>query len=303
MKRTFVSLISLLLALLLIAAMTAPACADGDAPIAENLELKTYCNVTVGGALSGFSPDGDALRYEITTEPVKGELTLEEDGSFLYTPKADRRGKDYFGYKAIDEKGNRSQEATVIIRIVKQKKDVFYADMVGRADAYAAAALCEMGLLTGRQICGVYCFEPDEEVTRGEFLSMCMTLTGKPLFTGVYRTGFQDDHAIPAWQKAYASAAAVNGVYDGVLTETGRFFSGDEPISCAEASVLLDSALALENVQYLSGYEELDQTSAQACMNLSAHKVISGNTQMDHALTRSEAAKMLTAAQELLERR
>ncbi len=303
MKRIFVSLLSLLLVVLLLAAVSVPANAAGTAPVAENLELRTYCNVTVGGMLSGFDPDGAALRFEITTDPVKGELTLAEDGSFLYTPRENRRGKDYFGYKAIDPEGNRSQEATVIIQITKQKKDVFYADMAGRAEAYAATALCENGLYTGRQICGTYCFEPEEEVTRGEFLSMCVALTGKPLFTGIYRTGYQDDDGIPAWQKAYASAAAISGIYDGLHTEAGRVFSGDEPISRAEAGVLLDSALALENVQYRWGYDELDLEQAQACVNLSAYKVIPVNAALDQVLTRADAAVMLTAAQELLERR
>ena len=304
MKRMFVSLLSLLLAALLLAAMPGQAMAVGDAPVAENLELRTYCDVTVGGKLSAFDPKGGTLRFEITTEPVKGSIALAEDGSFLYTPAADRRGRDYFGYKAVDETGNRSQEATVIIQILKPKKAVTYADMQGTAGEYAAVALSELGLYNGRKICGVSCFEPEASMSRGEFLSMCMALTGKPLLSGIYRTGYLDDDLIPAWQKAYASAAAINGVYRGLSTESGVVFSGEEPITYAEASVLLDTALELENVSYLSGYTELDLRQAQACMNLSAYTAeVPEGTRQDTLLTRLDAAKMLVAAWEFLEQR
>ena len=91
--------------------------AEGSAPAAENLELRTYRNVSVGGRLKAFDPDGDVVSYSITTDPVK----LEENGCFVYTPRENKRGRDYFGYKAVDSEGNLSQEATVIIRIEKQK--------------------------------------------------------------------------------------------------------------------------------------------------------------------------------------
>ena len=296
MRRMLASLISLLLVVLVLAAWPAQAMAVGDAPVAENLELKTYCNVSVGGMLAAFDPDGGDLRYEITTEPVKGNIELSEDGSFVYTPQENRKGKDYFGYKAVDTDGNYSQEATVIIQISKQKKSIFYADMRGRADEYAAVELCELGLFTGRQICGKYCFEPDEAVTRGEFLSMCMALTDKIPISGVYRTGYADDAGIPAWQKRYAAAAAINGVYTGLITEDGTTFSGEEALSYAEAALLLDHALALKNVSYFFDYDQMELDLAQACANLSARDMLPAQMPKEKMLNRSDAALMLAAA-------
>ena len=301
MKRMWISLLCLLLMMLMLAAMPVPAFAGESRPVAENLELTTYCGVTVGGALSAFDPDGDVLRYEISTEPVRGTIALEEDGRFLYTPGSSRRGRDYFGYKAVDAEGNYSQEATVVIRILKQKKALCYADMQGRAEEYAAVALSEMGLFTGRQICGAYCFEPETPVSRGEFLSMCMALVDRPLPSAIYRTGYLDDAAIPAWQKAYASAAAINGVYQGLEQAAGRVFSGEEPISCAQAALLLDQALALEDVSYVYGYEEMDMQLAQACANLQANALIERQTTVEKPLTRADAAKLLTAASGFLD--
>ena len=105
-----------------------PAAASGTAPIAENLELNTFRNTSVYGALSAYDPEGDVISFEITTKPVKGEIKLEENGTFVYTPVEGKKGRDYFGYKALDSEGNFSQEATVIIKIAKQNKTMEYAD-------------------------------------------------------------------------------------------------------------------------------------------------------------------------------
>ena len=299
MKRIMISFVALTLAAFLFIGMAAPVYAEGTAPVAENLELTTYRNVSVGGCLSACDPDGDAVSFEITTQPVKGCIELKQDGSFIYTPGEGKKGRDYFGYKAIDTEGNYSQEATVIIKIEKQKKDVFYADMAGRADEYAAVALSENGLFTGEQVGGVYCFHPDELVTRGEFLSMCMIVSGEPVFTGVLSTGYADDHEIPGWMKGYVATAAMCGVDHGRKTEIGSVFDASAPIRKAEAASMLDGALNVTSVSYIQLDDTLDAALAQACVNLSAHGIMRSTEGIENYLTRSEAAQMLSAALEL----
>lgn len=303
MKRLLISFMALSLALLMAAGLAAPGYAQGSAPVAENLELNTYRNVSVGGSLSAFDPEGDALRFEITTQPIKGRLELKQDGSFIYTPDTDKKGRDYFGYKAIDTEGNASQEATVIIKIEKQKKDVFYADMAGRADEYAAVALSEAGLFTGEQLGGVYCFYPDKTVSRGEFLSMCMLASGEPMFSGVLSTGYADDEDIPDWMKNAVATAALCGVDNGRTAEAGTVFDAAAPIRKAEAAAMLDRALNVTNISYIQLDESLETAQAQACVNLNAHGILKDTQAMEDALTRSQAAQMLAAALRFQENR
>ena len=85
------------------------------APVPENLQIETYRNTSVGGTLKAADPEGEAVTFSITTEPMKGTVELRDDGTFVYTPNENKKGKDYFGYKAADTEGNVSQEATVII--------------------------------------------------------------------------------------------------------------------------------------------------------------------------------------------
>lgn len=121
-KRIFSALLAL--ALLSIPALANVAAADGapdagSAPEAVNLEIETPRGSAYAGKLEAEDADGDLSGFEITTPPIKGTVEVQPDGSFVYTPLVGRRGRDYFGYKAVDAQGNLSQEATVIIRLTK----------------------------------------------------------------------------------------------------------------------------------------------------------------------------------------
>ena len=93
-----------------------PAAAEGTRGL-EHLELTTKKNTPIEGVLTAQKQEGDAIDYEITTEPRKGSVTLLEEGRFVYTPREGKKGRDYFGYRSIDAAGNRSEEGTVLIRI------------------------------------------------------------------------------------------------------------------------------------------------------------------------------------------
>jgi len=303
MKRLFYTLISLLLLSAVIIGAGQLAYADSSAPIAENLELTTYRNVTVGGKLSAYDPDGGEIKFIISTEPIKGRVELEEDGSFVYTPEAGKKGRDYFGYKVSDSEGNISQESTVIIRIEKQSRDVFYSDMQGSADEYTALLLSEKGIFTGEQIGENYCFYPEKEVSRGEFLSLCMLLKGGNRVDAVLNTGYADDAKIPTWMKPYAANAAMSGVYTGIDAEEGSVFSHDDAITMSEAILMLDRALNTTRVNYLALDEYAPEDIAQACINLAACGVLEDSGISPDILTRKEMARMISSAISVMEKR
>ena len=298
MKKLHTAL-SLSLASALMLFTAAAASADNMAPVAENMEIRTYRETSVSGSLSAVDPDGEELTFEISTPPIKGELELEPDGSFVYTPGEGKRGKDYFGYKATDASGNVSHEATVIISIDKPKSDVCYSDMDGNGAAYAAARLAEEGIFIGECLGGDYVFSPDEEVTRGEFLAMCMKLAEVDLLSGVQRTGFADDAEIDAWMRPYVSTALMCGAISGISTADGAVFEPSRGISGAEATVMLSNILGVGDVGYLSCSDTVPEWAAQSVMNLEANGVIvSGEAELP-VLTRAEAALMLCRALEL----
>lgn len=302
MKRIIMSAAALVMALLFLAGIANPAYAAGMAPVAENLEFTTYRNTSFGGNLSAYDSDGEKLNYEITTSPVKGDIELEDDGSFVYTPRHDKKGKDYFGYRAIDSEGNGSQEATVIITIEKQKSDVSYSDMEGNAAEYAAVLLSEKGVFTGQQLCGRYQFCPEETVSRGEFMSMCMHLAGSNVVSGVVNTGYSDDDSIPVWMKDYVAAAAMNGISFAAEDKNNAEFAAARPVSKSEAAVILSNVLGLKSVSYMPLLDELDENAAQACADLTAYGVIKEGRLLGDEMTRAEAAMLLASAAEILDK-
>ena len=273
-----------------------PAHAEGSAPVAQNLELTTYRNVSVGGRLTAVDPDGDTLTYQLTTEPTKGEIELTDDGRFVYTPETNRRGRDYFGFKAVDADGNSSQEATVIIRIEKQKTRTTYSDLDGEACAYAATMLAEEGIFVSQQLGDSYVFEPEREVTRGEFLAMCMELGGEELISAVAATGFSDDGDIPVWQKPYVATALMDGVISGTEADGDTVFSAGDSITVQEAAVMLNNVLGATDVPTAAFDSAVPAWASQATANLTACGVLTVSARYTDPLTRADAAEILSAA-------
>jgi hypothetical protein len=278
---------------------------DNAPPVAENQQLQTYRGVSVGGQLVAYDPEGDALTYTITTEPLKGSVELSQDGYFIYTPKENKRGRDYFGFQATDSAGNVSQEGTVIIKLIKQSSKLTYADMTGDGAEYAAIVLTEKGVFTGETVGSDYVFNPDETVTRGEFLSMCMTAADCDLLKGVSSTGFQDDSDISAWLKPYVATALLHGYIKGISTDTGALFQPEENITLRDACIMLNSVLEVTDVVSVSAYVGSEvQSGAQAVANLTASRVmLSRWDSLDDTLTRAQAAELLQKAITLLEKR
>lgn len=307
MKRKNISIVALCLVLAVSFGMVFATAEEGVSagPVAENLEITTYREVSVGGRLKAVDPDGDILTFEITTAPTKGTIELGENGSFVYTPAQGKKGRDYFGYKAFDCEGNSSSEATVIIRIEKQKTNVCYTDMSGNGAYYAAIALAEKNIFIGEQLGGEYVFNPDAPVTRGEFLTMCLKLNDFRILSGVITTGFADDDEIPGYQKPYVSTAMLTGVVSGYSDGLhSAVFSSNNYISYSEAAVMLNRSMSLTDVNSESYGDTAPAWAAQACANLSACRITDYSTAASgDTLSRADCAKLMCEAMRVLDNR
>jgi hypothetical protein len=294
-----------IIAALTVGILAVGAKSTGGAPIAENLEITTYRDVSVNGQLKATDPDGDILSFEITTKPKKGEIVLGENGSFVYTPAEGKRGSDYFGYKAKDSDGRESSEATVIIKIVKQKCAINYSDLDKNGVEYSALVLAEKGIFTGENLGGQYVFNPEAPVTRGEFLTMCMKVADCDILSGVITTGFEDDGSIPGYQKPYVSTALLTGIINGYRNGyKTAVFNSENNITHAEAAVMLNKALQLTNVKSTAQVGTAPVWAMQACANLSACDISEyGSGSYEAGLTRADCAKLLMGAMQVLENR
>lgn len=273
------------------------------APIAENMELRTYRETAVGGTLQAVDPEGDLVTFQICSAPGKGAVTLD-GADFVYMPDARKKGKDSFTYTAMDTRGNVSAEARVTIRIDKQSGKVCYADLDGDARAYAALRLAEEGVFTGERVGGAWCFSPDLPVTRGEFLAMCASLTGMEPLEGITRTGFSDDEAMELWLKPYVSAALMCGVVQGSAGDGGGIvFDAGRAITLAEAAVMLNNFLSITDSTGVISAENVPVWASRAVGNLTACDIYLPSFRAELSLTRGDAAAMLSAAMDVCAQR
>lgn len=276
------------------------------APAAQDLEIATYRGIPYEAQFLASGEEGETLTFAVVDQPRKGTVVVEGD-QFTYAPDEGVTGSDSFTYTATDTAGRVSQPATVKVEIQKTRSGVTYADTAGSAAAAAAQDLAEAGVFTGAKIGDQYYFEPDKTVTRSEFLAMVLETAGREV-TAVTMTGFSDDDAIPTWAKAYAAAGVADGIVQGVSTEDGAAFRGEDPITFNEAATVLNRVLDVADVELEVWYADRDAVpswAAQAVGNMEAVSVLSagsfGSESLDSAVTRADAAQMLSAARTLLE--
>ena len=211
------------------------------APVAEDSAMETYKNLPNEALLKVKDPEGQKLTFTVTRQPKRGDVVIREDGSFHYTPKKNKVGVDSFTYTATDPAGNVSREATVTITVTKPTDAAQYTDTAGESCRFAAEWMKNTGIFVSESVSGNRCFRPDKDVSRGEFLTMLVSVLELELDTEASYTGLEDD--APQWLKPYLAAAMRSGLLAGLPDV--QTFDVNETITGAEAAVMLQNALDL----------------------------------------------------------
>lgn len=229
-------------------------------------EISTYENIATHRRLRITDPENDSVTFEIVKYPEKGVLTLTDRtlGTYVYTPITDFVGKDSFTYIATDQYGNRSEPAQVTIRVKENGASVVYSDLIGEAAQYHALRLTADGIATVRYENGSAVFEPSEAVTRLDFLVMAMKAAGYRVSTTADQTVFADDTDIPSSVKGYVCAAVNMGFVNGVQTDNGLYFYPNASITRAEAAVILNRMMDLDQPLIRPVFSDADSIPAYA---------------------------------------
>jgi hypothetical protein len=130
-----------------------PVAADDAYRAAANGVL--HVSAAAGVLANDTDAEHDPLTAVLVRGPVHGALTLNQDGSFTYTPRRDFRGQDSFTYVAEDRDG-RSNPATVTITVAGHPP-------VAVNDAYAALPNITLSVAAAR---GVLANDTDAEHDR-----------------------------------------------------------------------------------------------------------------------------------------
>ena len=265
---------------------------EDKAPVATDSTMETYKNLPNEGALKVNDPEGQSLTYTVVRGPKRGEVELRSDGTFLYTPKKNKVGIDSFTFTATDPSGNVSREATVTVQILKPTDAKQYTDTVGLDCRFEAEWLRNTGLFVGEKISGQECFHPDKTVSRGEFLAMVIKTLDIPTDEPDYADLPADT---PQWLKPYLAAALRSGLTIGWPDDETGSFLADQPITGAEAAVMLQNALDLAITQEaletaVASSEEIPAWASASLTVMNSNGIALSAAQ---ELTRGDAAQVL----------
>nr|MBQ8244611.1 cadherin-like domain-containing protein [Oscillospiraceae bacterium]MBQ8245471.1 cadherin-like domain-containing protein [Oscillospiraceae bacterium] len=265
-----------------------------EAPVAQDSTMETYKNLSNQGKLAVSDPEKQSMTYTVLRQPKRGSVTVNEDGTFTYTPKKNKVGVDSFTYTATDPAGNVSREATVTVQILKPTDATQYTDTVGKDCRFEAEWLRNTGLFVGESVAGESCFFPEKAVSRGEFVSTLVQALGIPTDAASYTAVPADT---PDWLKPYLAAAMRSGLTADLPMRESGSFEADQPITGAEAAVMIQNALdlsvsqtALEAVSAEGADEAVPSWAAASVTVMSENGVV---LTADQALTRGELAKAL----------
>ena len=257
------------------------------APVAEDSAMETYRNLPNEALLKVKDPEGKALTFTVTRQPKRGDVVIREDGSFHYTPKKNKVGIDSFTYTATDPAGNVSREATVTVTITKPADAAQYTDTAGESCRFAAEWMKNTGIFISESVGGNRCFRPEQDVSRGEFLTMLVSVLELELDAEVAYTGFEGES--PDWLKPYLAAAMRSGLVTGV--PEAEVFDMTQTISGAEAAVMLQNALDLPDaVETAAEADAAPQWAAEAVEILGEHGIV---LDAENDLTRADAAQVI----------
>ena len=269
---------------------------ENDPPVARDSELETYKNIANNGKLDVQDPENGQMTYTIITEPKRGTVEIAADGSYVYTPKKNKVGTDRFTFVATDDAGNISNEATVTVEILKPSSKTTYADMNGDPDAFTAKWMQEQGLFTGETVSGALCFNPEAQVTRGEFLVMLMDLLELEPADAQLTSGFADESDTPTWMQPYVVSALSNGIISGISSEAGMVFRPTASLTRAEAAVMVQNILDLPTDEASSITDTATPAWAEDAVSaLSEAGILSDATETMAPVTRREASQILYA--------
>jgi hypothetical protein len=273
-----------------------------------SLNMSTYRNMETEGQLSAHDPDGDALSFEVVSYPKNGSLRMTDaSGRYVYKPQKDYVGNDSFTYVARDKYGNYSACATVNLRVEVSGASVQYIDMEDHPSYVAALKLTEEGIMSGAQMGNGYYFYPERTVTRAEFLVMAMNATGITDLPDRDTTVFADDADIPETMKGYVAVAHEMKYISGTLADGKLCFLPNEPITRAEAAVMLSNIVGMCDVAVIPTFadqSEIPAWAGEAIYSLHAAGIMTesnGYISPTTSITRAETAQMLANAMQYVE--
>lgn len=272
-------------------------------PEAGDLSVDTQSGIAVFKSFGASDPEGDEVTFEVVSYPNHGSVEITDGGQFVYRPTSTYSGNDKFSYRAVDVYGASSEEKTVKIKVSRPAADVYFKDMQNHWAHNSAIKMASTGLMSGENTDNDVLFNPEGEMTRGDFLALSLIMAGlEEEIPYVSKTVFADDSTIAHNIKSYAQYAYDKGIISGYDNGDGTVnFEPTGSVTRAQAAAITGKILEFENdAEALPSYKDADGipvwASGYVCA-LSDVGILYGNPDGDfcaeRSLTRAEGAEII----------
>lgn len=273
----------------------------------ETIAVWTQCDVSTYGRLSGSDPDGDDIHFEIVSYPTNGilKLTNSSSGDYIYTPCDGMTGNDSFTYIVRDCYGKYSTECEVSVRIDPREIELVFEDMDEHWAYNAALVMASEDAMDIRSVGGKLYFDPDESITREEFIVTVMKSFGSGT-VDKRDTVFADNSEISENSRGYIARAAELGLIKGSYENGEYYFKPSDCITRAEAAVVLNSIIGAEVPDAIPVFADVGSvpTWAKGAMYALSDVGIfkgngDGNISPNETLNRGETAQIIMTVMQL----
>ncbi len=276
------------------------------APETGSQTISTLEDIAAFKFLLAADPEGDKMSFDIVNYPKNGYVSVldSDSGLFEYVPQKNYTGADYFEYTACDEYGNVSDLQRVEIEVKKAQTDVRFDDMKRHWGHNSAVRMSATGLMSGSENQdGLMCFEPENDISRGDFLAIALIMAGKENeIPYCENTDFADDDVIASNIKSYAQYAYEKGIVSGYPeNDTGlASFKSDNAITRSEAAVIVERILSLPESKSTPEYVDASSIPDWANSSVSALYecgIMTGTGESglmpESKMTKAQAAEMM----------
>ena len=267
------------------------------------LSVETYADMPAVGTLSAYDPEEDEMTFEIIRYAAHGRVTLTDKhtGAYIYTPDSGYVGTDAFSYVVRDQYGNYSTSAVISLTVSEKPASLTYADIDGIDEAAAILRVSAAGVMNGTRVGANQYFKPAEAMSRAEFLVIAMHAAGitEQDVAGLSSPSFADAKEIPEAMAKYVSLAVRRGYVAGKQVDGKLCFCPDEPITRAEAAVILSNIIGYAKQTTVNAFadaEAMPAWSVKAMTSLKSLGILTpgdGNADARSLMTRADTALWL----------
>ena len=270
--------------------------------VVSDNEAVVFTSEKMSGEMRSYDADGDDVFYEVTDYPKGGKMTFDsKTGEFTYTAGS-RVMNDSFTFKVKDTMGEYSKTAVFSLKVTDKESETVFFDMKENPSVTAATIVTDKGYMSCKNNDGELSFEPDEQVTRLEFLVAAMNVFKAARIPEIEDCGFADDSEVPAEYKGYVYSAAKLGIVNGINGDKGRCFRPNEYITRAEASVILNNIIGY-TATTVGSFEDVPKWAGEAVSamyELGVYGLENGKTASSEYLNRGDASEMFFKIDRLL---